>query len=87
MDLRSRERGVDFLMISLWNSTNIGIGQKSKAMTNYRAATFEEEIIDNAIKEAGVHRIKVDAKSILTFSLVYKPTAAGYYEFVLPIFL
>lgn len=56
-------------------------------MINYRAAAFEEEIIDNAIKEAGVHRIKIDAKSILTFNLVYKPTIAGYYEFVLPIFL
>ncbi len=88
VDLRNRERGVEFLMISLWNSVTTGIGQKSKSSTNsYRSASFEEEIIDNAIKDSGVHRIKIEAKSTLTFNLVFKPTIAGYYEFLLPIFL
>ena len=52
-----------------------------------RSSALEEEIIDNAIKEAGIHRIKIEAKSIYTFYLIYRPTVAGYYKFMLPLFL
>lgn len=76
------------MTISLWNSVTTPVGQKSKPVSNnYRSASFEEEIIDNAIKECGVHKIRIDSKSILSFYLVYKPITTGYYEFVLPLFL
>jgi hypothetical protein len=51
VDLRSRERGVEYLMVSMWGSLTTPLGQKVKTSTpTYRAASFEEEIVDNAIR-------------------------------------
>lgn len=74
-------------MVSLWGSVTTPLGQKARSTPSYRAASLEEEIVDNAIREQGVHRIKVEAKSVLTFNLIFKPTLPGYYEFILPLFL
>lgn len=56
MDLRnSRERGVQFLNISFWNSSSQQIKepQKGKAIvtpTLGKGSNFEEEVIDNALR-------------------------------------
>jgi hypothetical protein len=73
----------------MWGSSSTPLGQRAKAATpSFRTASFEEELVENAARgEQGVQRIKVEAKSVLTFHLVFKPTLAGYYEFVLPLFL
>jgi hypothetical protein len=80
-DLRSRERGVEYLMVSLWGSVSTPVGQRAKSSTpSFRTASFEEELVENAVRgEQGVQRIRVDAKSTLTFHLIFKPAVAGHY--------